>query len=103
MSATYEVIEYEHLEAIGRYVEFVVDVDAAANDTAYRVRGVYDCIEQSFDELVATHEWSSDLEEHPIKDPAIKRELERFVECCPDVSDRLHRQREWEIRETDPR
>lgn len=105
MSA-YKIHDYEAIETRDLpKVRFTVDVDNASLERCYRVRGIYDVAEESFDELAVTEAWSNDLEERaltPSEAPAA-REIARFVECEPDFVDLLHREAKREMRATDPR
>jgi len=121
MSA-YKIHDYEAIETRDLpKVRFVVDVDHTAIERCYRVRGVYDVAEGSFDELAITHAWSNDLAEQAFSlapdDAALSaeqrvaeqrkrelvHELARFVECEPDFIDLLHREAQREMDATDPR
>ena len=126
MSApAYSIHDHESLacDEDGRRVRFVVDVDQPARQRCYRVRGVYDVAEQSFDELAVTHSWSNDLEETPVtllSDEAFQqlegaareaevqrrllvRSIERFVECEPDFLELLHLEAKETVDAIDPR
>jgi hypothetical protein len=85
----YRFHDTEAIDAGGRFVEFVVDVDNPSIERCYRVSGAFDLLTEEFDLIEVTHWWSNDLVERMSGLGAVAGDIERFVASSHEFQLRL--------------